>query len=316
MASTLCNLIVAIFLVATVTAQAEILIDRNDLFKNILIRIWITGTITERDGEDFQVISKEFEYATPQVNLDSRGGDVFAAIKIGRLIRKYDGTTVIGYSQNSLFWPRPAFSSPPSKCYSSCALIFIAGVERKGFDELGLHRPYLAAAPQSRVILEKRVPLMLSMVKSYVAEMGITDNFYQQMVNTEPSKIMIYKGGDIERLVPVEDAVYAEIKIAQQARRYGITTSEMRQRNADAKGCGTNYDARGVNCLFARLWALSEPVYIERRERARKECEFKENQSYSDEERATYDKTPHKLREALAFVIREETCTRNIMLGR
>ena len=55
-----------------------------------------------------------------------------------------------------------------------------------------MHRPYLASRPQSRQVVEKQIPLMLSEVKQYIAEMGITDNFYQQMMNTEPSQMAIY----------------------------------------------------------------------------------------------------------------------------
>ena len=96
--------------------------------------------------------------------------------------------------------------------------------------ELGLHRPYLSAVPQSGETVEKQVPLMLSMLKSYVNEMGITDNFYQQMVNTEPSRMTMYYWDDYTKLVPENDPVYAEVEIARDARKYGITTSEMRQR--------------------------------------------------------------------------------------
>jgi hypothetical protein len=43
--------------------------------------------------------------------------------------------------------------------------------------ELGLHRPYLASSPQGRQAVEKQIPLMLSLVKQYIVEMNITDNF-------------------------------------------------------------------------------------------------------------------------------------------
>jgi hypothetical protein len=41
---------------------------------------------------------------------------------------------------------------------------------------------------------------MLSMLKSYANEMGITDNFYQQMVNTEPSRMAMYYWDDYTKL--------------------------------------------------------------------------------------------------------------------
>ena len=49
---------------------------------------------------------------------------------------------------------------------------------------------------------------MLSMLKTYINEMGITDNFYQQMVNTEPSRMAIYYWDDYANLVPEIDPVF------------------------------------------------------------------------------------------------------------
>ena len=64
------------------------------------------------------------------VDLDSRGGDVLAAIQIGRLIRKYVSITWIEFEL---------------KCYSSCALIFISDVWRTSFGEL---KPALSGQPR------------------------------------------------------------------------------------------------------------------------------------------------------------------------
>lgn len=202
-------------------------------------------------------------------------------------------------------------------------MIFIAGVHRVNDGELGLHRPFFASAPQSRETLEKQVPLMLSMVKSYVAEMGITENFYQQMVNTEPSKIVIYNANDYQNIVPAYDPVFAEIEVAREARKYGTTTSEMRQRQAEAKQVPCLfYDEQGLSekkkpdCAYAAYWGLSERVYRERITKAKMGCWFSNEREYSDEDVAMLKQTPRKLRDNLPFVIRVESCVRAVMIGR
>ena len=179
--------------------QAEVIASKPD-------EVWITGPISENDAKQFDLLSSSFEYERPFIHLDSTGGDVVAAMKIGRIIRKYEGSTVVNNSY---------------KCYSSCALIFISGVTRVLNDraELGLHRPYLADAPLSRGAIEKQVPLMLSTVKSFVSEMGVTENFYQMMFNTEPSEILIYRSGTVEKLVPMSDPTFDEILTASLAGR-------------------------------------------------------------------------------------------------
>ncbi len=297
----------------TITANADIKITRGDE-----IFVTIGGTITDSDAKEFQKLSQEFEYKPFTVHLGSMGGDVSAAMQIGRLIRKYDGTTLI---VNLAPWLSTNPKSLAHRCYSSCALIFIAGVHRVVNDgELGLHRPYFASAPQSRESLEKQVPLMLSMVKGYVAEMGITDNVYQQMVNTEPSKIAIYPASNYQTLVPEYVPVFAEIEVAREARKYGTTTSEMRQRQAEAKD--TRCDPSALHqenysdCQYSLYWGLSERVYQERNAKAKTECWFSKHWPYSDNEDAMLKQTPRKLRDNLPFVLRVETCTRNVMLSR
>jgi hypothetical protein len=304
---------VAWLLSTTLDAKANIKIEQ----KASSVSIYISGTITDSDAKEFQNVSQDFEYKEFSVLLDSNGGDVSAAMQIGRLIRKYEGSTFIlldapWITTNAR---RPAYE----RCYSSCALIFIAGVHRVNDGELGLHRPFFASAPQSREILEKQVPLMLSLVKSYVAEMGITDNFYQQLVNTEPSKLVTYNESNYRTLVPEYDPTFAEIEIAREARKYGITTFEMRKRQADAKMKRCDSSAayqKSPDCEYSIYWGLSERVYHERNDKAQKECWFTNKQEYSDNEDATLKRTPRKLRDNLPFVVRLESCQRTIMLGR
>ena len=142
-------------------------------FRKIEAVLWITitKTISKTDANLIAQHAKDFEYGDVHVWLDSLGGDVDAAMQTGRLIRANDvKVSVARYS----------------KCYSACALVYIAGVSRESLGAVGLHRPYFASTPQSRQTIERQAPLMLQQLKSYVQEMGITDSFYQEMVNAEP----------------------------------------------------------------------------------------------------------------------------------
>ena len=284
------------------------------------ITVFLSGTITQGDALVFEALSPELERGNLQVRLDSTGGDVDAAMRIGRLVRKYEGMTLIAKEQEL---------ADNANCYSSCALIFIAGVSRiimSSGGQLGLHRPYFATTPQSRQILEKQVPLMLSQVKQYIAEMGITDNFYQQMVNTEPSQMVVYGEPNTElaalnrdldirtifnnwtRLVPRDDPVYQEIGTSYAARKYGVTTSEMRKRESDAEACSKI--PKGVDwftCQEAIRWGLSERVYLERDKQAQALC-------WHDEDAKFLQTILKKERRDHPVWIKRETCTRNVML--
>jgi hypothetical protein len=261
------------------------------------LTLLISGTITQTDAKALQELSADMEHDYLTVYLDSKGGDVIAAMQIGRLIRKYEATTLIGLDDED------ALRDPlrDANCYSSCALIFIAGVLRLSLGQLGLHRPYLASVPQSRQAVEKQVPLMLSGIKQYITEMGITDNFYEQMVNTEPSQMVIYNSDNYVKLVPENDPVHQEIEIAYEARHYGASTSEMREREIDSEKCRENFD-----CQLASLWGLSERAYRERYQNA-KACRR------ADDFKLLLAMPKTKRRDNPLW-IQWETCERNIML--
>jgi ATP-dependent protease ClpP protease subunit len=215
----LCGLSALFAGLVTLDAKADVRVSDETYYS---MTIEISGVITEQDASKFAALSERLARKSFTVHLNSKGGDVFAAMKIGRIIRAYDGWT---------------WSSFPG-CYSSCALIYIAGVIRTNFySEIGLHRPYLASLPQSRETIEKEMPIMFAKVKSYVAEMGISNTFYEQMMGTEPSKMIVYHDKEIEKLVPIDDPIYEELGIAAMARTYGVTTLEMRERKEDAKKC-------------------------------------------------------------------------------
>jgi hypothetical protein len=285
---------IGLFLLSTKQSFADV-----QLSKDILgLTLSISNTISKNDAD--YVIQHEADFKKIKmltVQLDSQGGDVDAALKIGRIIRDNEAHVWV---------------STEAKCFSSCTLIYIAGVTRNNFGLIGLHRPYFASTPLSRREIERQAPLMLQMIKDYVQSMGVTDLFYQEMVNTEPSNIRLYPNEGIKKLVPENDPTYEEIQISYDARYYGINTAEMRQRRTDAEKCSRllpDDSERWRRCSEAILWRLSERVYEERETKMTQLCKL------SDED-------AKKLREAgkdfrdLPAGIKREACVRNIMLGR
>jgi hypothetical protein len=179
-----------VFLIGIVfwtSASADAYLSSNSPLR---ISIEITGDITQRDLAFFRSQSKDLKFKQLRVWLNSPGGDVVAAMEIGRIIRSVDGVTDIPLNK---------------RCYSSCALIFIAGVKRFNYGELGLHRPYFASAPLGREQIEKQAPIMRAAVKTYVAEMGITDSFFERMYSTDPSNIEVLRGDQSQKIVPFRD---------------------------------------------------------------------------------------------------------------
>jgi hypothetical protein len=110
---------------------------------------------------------------------------------------------------------------------------------------------------------------MRSDVKKYVQEMGITDNFFERMFNTDPSEIEIYRGVEkTKKIIPARDPVWDEIDTSENARRYGLTTSEYRKRNSLAiRTCSALVinNLKGlIECMESNLWGISSEDYRSR----------------------------------------------------
>ena len=265
--------------------------------------IWIdiSGEITQRDLAFFRSHSKDFELKRLWVWLNSPGGDVAAAMEIGRIIRSVDGITHIPVNY---------------RCYSSCALIFIAGIWRENGGKLGLHRPYFASAPPSREQIEKQAAIMRDTVKTYVEEMGITDNFFERIYNTDSSKIEILRGDQSQKIVPARDPVHDEIDTAEKAEGYGLTTSEYRKRDLlSDSSCPISFEHPRVkptwyDCVQSIMWGISPEDYRSRSAKVKTSC------GYSKSEAQLFYTTPQKDRRSLPFVTKHIACVVDIMSGK
>lgn len=218
----------------------------------------VTGPIEARDVEVFTNADCSGA-STIWVSLLSPGGDVSAAMEIGRWARAHRAITRVPRGES---------------CYSSCALIFVGGTSRYNLGEIGLHRPYLTGAPRSAPEVRAAVADMNRDLQAYIAEMGLTPDFTHMMINTPPDAMRVFRGDEILSLVPEKDPLDDELRTAGTAARYGAaTTQEMRQRSAAADQCNriSDHEAR-FNCMLANIWGLSEPVFMLRRRLAVNRC--------------------------------------------
>lgn len=239
-------------------SRAELEIDISDQW----CIVHVTAEITLADAEELL----RTDCSSPTIILnDSPGGDVYAGMKIGRWFREHQAMTNV---------------HKDAHCYSTCALLFIAGVDRINSGVIGLHRPYLAGPPQPA----DRIPALVSEVREevngYILEMGARPEFASTMLETVPESMRLYYGDEIHELVAERDAVYDEIQVAEDARYYGVSTQEYRRRDQEAAGkCDINKfinEFQGLErwdlCRRATRWGLSESVYRNRNHSVRGHC--------------------------------------------
>ncbi|MHA6685598.1 COG3904 family protein [Mesorhizobium sp. A556] len=253
-------LAVALMVLFSGHSQAQVLVDDlptgvHTSLKSWAIRVW--GPIVPGMDEDFKrAISRFDNISLVSVNLDSDGGDIDTAMKIGRMIRKSNLSAIIPYG---------------GRCYSSCALIYVGAVDRKNFGVLGLHRPYLAGEPLRSEMIGTTLNQVFEEVRVYLSEMNITPSFFEIMVNTPPEQVKRYHGKETDVIVPRLDIVYDEKKAAKEATKYGISTGEYRKRFVAGNRCYSTYGkldsndpkipSRAQACAESLLWGITAPEF-------------------------------------------------------
>ena len=219
----------------------------------------VSGPIEPTDAAAFHNVDCS-DGSYPILALRSPGGDVDAAMAIGRWARSQNAITIVG----------------PEGCYSSCALIYIGGVTRLNYGEIGLHRPYLSGNPRPASEVRLAVGEMIQSLQDYVAEMGVTPDFAHIMINTPPNAMQVFHGDEIHSLVPERDPISDELTVARRAAEYGLSTEEYRRRDSEADAhCDydpVNQTQDWSNCRESLYWGLSRSVYLQRSDIARKRC--------------------------------------------
>jgi hypothetical protein len=225
--------------------------------------IWITGRITPRTVARFE---KGLAHAEGRqrllITLNSQGGDLASAMRIGRLLRNAQGRTIV---------------EKDATCASACVFIFAAGLSRiidmphierptpglyaSGFPSppafdpskrfeiatpkpaaIGIHRPALAGVPT-----QTDMPAVKAAadedereLRKYAAEMNISQRLIDDMVAIPPEQVRWLSENDLKSYgLGFLDPVYAEAASITESKKYEITPAEYRSRNGKAlSACG------------------------------------------------------------------------------
>lgn len=149
------------------------------------------------------------------VLLNSNGGDVATAMKIGRVIRNSQLITAV-HEKNI--------------CASACILILSGGVWRYTRDGamLGLHRPYFANQAKSGTSafdkFQNAYDQIIEMHRRYFSEMRIDIRLLQEMMQIPSNEIKWISNTKAEEYALLgEDPIYAEWKRANRIATKGAS---------------------------------------------------------------------------------------------
>lgn len=160
------------------------------------------------------------------VKLESEGGDVYAAMAIGRMFRKARVHAMVEWS---------------GKCLSSCVLLLAGAVNRSTFDggPVGIHRPYSTDTEAvSFEELQTRTTKLGADVSAYLHEMNIPNSLYESMKLIPPENIRILGYSELVKFgLYHNDPVFAELKDNMKANLARVPKGEFLLRKALSDKC-------------------------------------------------------------------------------
>lgn len=204
----------------------------NPATRACLLLLKIHGTIAATDYDAVRQLTERtqteanaqhWDFDPPYVYLDTPGGDVSAAMAIGRLLRKERGGVQVDRE---------------SVCYSSCVMILAGAITRNMQGRVGIHRFYYEV-PKDEISPDKfreQFQNMLRELRTYFREMNVNEQLADAMLRTEPEHIRVLNAAELAAYgLTSVDPVAREIKELKAAQKLGLTRQEYNRRKALAE---------------------------------------------------------------------------------
>lgn len=199
------------------------------------VQVFLQGYITQQDAYGAKVMESlvrrgRQKVAGNAVSFAGNGGDVDAAMEMGRVLRTLGVSAVVARGE---------------QCLSSCVFAFMGGDRRTVAGRLGIHRPYFSSArkvPDRRSYyreLQKRL-------RQYIEELDFPPSLYEAFMAVPPESINILTAADLKKFYLQGMSPAAEDEAdATAARRLGISVAEYLQQKAQREPCAGVFDSDG-----------------------------------------------------------------------
>lgn len=181
----------------------------------VMSTITLFGEITRDDVDLMSAAISEARAGSSDVilALDSPGGDVLAAIEIGRLVRANAVWTTVIFAEGS-------------GCYSACVFVLMGGVVRLAAGtDIGIHRPRFEEAyfaGLSEAAARAQYEEFAAQAQAYLADMGADPKLFHLMMQVPSGRMHRLTEGEKTALsVDGWDPSYQEWVRAKNVQKFG-----------------------------------------------------------------------------------------------
>lgn len=141
----------------------------------------IGGTINSQDRDALLATQAEASaVGLRMVILGSNGGDLSAAIDMGRYLRAMNFDAVI---------------LPDAACYSACVFLLAAGINKTVHGYVGIHRPYFTSGGTGSV--SDAIKATKLEAEAYFEEMNIPARLAEDMFSIDPANMRILSDSEL-----------------------------------------------------------------------------------------------------------------------
>jgi len=164
----------------------------------------------------------------PVFFLDSHGGDIYAAMEIGRLLRKERAVAVV---------------TRAASCMSACIFVLLGAVRRVVDGPIGIHRPYSDSTGEIDFeTAQHRYRQLVRSVQLYLQEMNASERLLEAMIRIPPERVRILAGSEVGDFgLAGIDPVEEEMIDSNLAAKYGLTRREYLKRKRHAEDVCRQY---------------------------------------------------------------------------
>lgn len=179
----------------------------------------------------------------PFVFFDSPGGDVFAALRIGKTLREREASTAVGIH---------------STCASACVLAFVGGVQRMAPGRIGLHRPFSNRASSSLNESDASYRGINTRIATFLKSMNLPVDLLNAMNAVPPQEIRWLSTKEKELYqIDGSDPVWTDLRDSRRASQIGISKREYYERWSTAKSqCNTIKEGTEYSQC---VWSIVDP---------------------------------------------------------
>ena len=199
------------------------------------VRVYVSGNITREDKLGAEVMADMIATGRQKlygntVWFASDGGDIDAAMDVGRLLRRLGVFAVIDRND---------------QCMSACVFAFMGGERRSVGGRLGIHRPFFPYT-QDLPDRQARFRYMQKILKDYVEEMDFPYSLYEAVMLVPPESVKVLAAAELKSLFLDGISPSSEdLADAAAARHLNLTMAEYLKRKAGAPACSALVAADG-----------------------------------------------------------------------